>query len=238
VTVPKLLSPVDARRDLAASGIPFSDWRVVRTTEEAREAATAVGFPVVLKAASDRVAHKSEAGLVEVGIPNQPALADAVERMMERLRGIVGEDPGPLELTVEAMEHGEIELLAGVRRDPVFGPVLAVGLGGTAVEVHRDVALRVLPVSGQEVHVMLRELRSHPLLVGYRNSCPVDTQAFARIALALAHHILTKDDVLEIDLNPVLVRCSGGGAVAVDARVIVNPGSTSVDVGRHRGRPS
>ena len=215
----RLRSPMAARRELAAAGIRFSDWRAVTTLEEALAAGTEVGFPVVLKSATARVVHKSDAGLVAVGIESRHELAVAYQQITARTRSTISSDTDPT-VTVESMERGAIELLAGVRRDDVFGPVLAVGLGGTDVEVHCDITLRVLPVDEVEIREMLAELRSYPLLTGHRNRCRVDIDAFIHIALGLTGHVAAHGDIAEAELNPVIVRCLGAGAVAVDARII------------------
>lgn len=207
------------RRELEALGVPFGRWAVVDDAAAAAEAAERIGYPVVAKIVSDAVVHKTDAGLVEVGIADAAELGEVLHRMSGQVRSISGSPS--FQILIEQMSAGERELLLGVRRDEVFGSVVVVGLGGVDVEVHDDVSIRIAPIADAEVHEMFRELRSAPLLLGHRNRCPVDLDAVVPLVRALVGHLEADDRIVDIEINPIIARCKGDGAVAVDARVTV-----------------
>lgn len=209
------------RRRLEQRGVAFARWVVADSVEATLAGARTIGFPVVAKVVSDAVVHKSDAGLVVVAIGDEVELRRVLAEMSAKVEVAAGHGV-PFEFLVEEMVAGEVELLVGVRRDATFGAAVAVGLGGTAVEIHADVSLRILPVTVDDVRSMLTELRSFPLLDGYRNRCPVDVDAFVEVVLAVAECAAADERVVELELNPVVVRCVGGGAVAVDARMILD----------------
>jgi len=209
--------PTQAVRDsLAALGVPFGPLAIVEDIRDALEVADRIGYPVVAKVVCDAIVHKTDAGLVAVGLASPANLMEALQRMGDAMHSI--SPSAPFQFLIEQMSAGERELLVGARRDDVFGIVAIVGMGGVDVEVHDDVCVRIAPASDDEVLQMFAELRSAPLLFGHRNRCPVDLHSVVPIAQALVRHLEQDQHVVDVELNPVLVRCSGDGAVVVDAR--------------------
>jgi len=205
------LAPDAVAALLEAYGIPLSPIRVAGSPEAAATCAAAFPGPVALKAVVPGLQHKTDAGGVQLGLQDPDAVMAAARRMQRRL--------GAERFVVQAMVPAGVEMLVGVVSDPQFGPVVACGAGGTAVELLGDVAVRLAPVGAREASDMVRALRTFPLLDGYRGAPRADVAALedvvARVgALAAAHA-----GIAELDLNPVVV--SPRGAVAVDARVRV-----------------
>jgi acyl-CoA synthetase (NDP forming) len=219
---------------LEALGIPVPAGALARTLDEARAVAARVGFPVALKAQSARLSHKSEAGGVVLGVPDDAALPAAWARLHEQLaaRAPALLREGPLDgVLVERMARPGVELIAGARVDPEWGPVLLVGLGGVLAEALRD--FRVLPpdASAAAIEAALRGLRGARLLEGFRGSAPADVEAAARIVRALGDLVLAARDLAEVDLNPLVVHPRGQGATVVDALMLVRPARPGADAG-------
>jgi acyl-CoA synthetase (NDP forming) len=213
----------EAKEVLALYGLPFPAERVARSAEEAVAAATAIGFPVALKIIAREVVHKSEMGGVRLGLAEPEAVRQAYDQIVGNLRQRA---PGAqLEgVLVSAMAPPGAEVLVGLKRDPVFGPVVLVGLGGILVEVLRDVSLRVIPIDGVQAGHMLDELRGQAVLKGVRGQPPRDREALIqliRAVSAVAEEL--GDEIQELDLNPVIVGPAGVGALVVDAAMIVQP---------------
>ncbi|MEX0427819.1 acetate--CoA ligase family protein [Nocardioides sp. DS6] len=199
---------------LAAHGVPVVPQELVTSPDEAVEVAARLGFPVVLKLAAD-VAHKSDIGGVRLGLATEDAVREAYAAVVA-----AGEGAGAMVqgATVQPMRESGVELLVGIVRDPVWGPVLAVGLGGVWVEVLRDTALRVLPVGRTEVLAALRELRGAQLFAGARGTEKVDLDAVADAIVAVADLAGRLGDRLEsLEINPLLVR--GSQVEALDALI-------------------
>ncbi len=194
---------------LDAYGIPLARWELVASAEKAVAAAERIGHPVAVKAA---LAHKSDAGAVRLDLATADAVRLAHAEVRERAPGA--------DVLVQRMERGVVECLAGITVDAAVGPVLAVGLGGVFTEVLGDVALRVLPIDEAELRAMLDELRGSPLLAGARGRPRADSEALIDVLAKLARLAVDAGDlVVEIDLNPLVVRPQGEGVVAVDALV-------------------
>jgi acyl-CoA synthetase (NDP forming) len=212
---PPETAPVEAgyfgsRALLAAAGVAFVPAVRVHTAAEAESAAASLGYPVVVKAVD--ALHKSDSGGVIVGIADAGALHAALEGLFARL--------APAELSIERMAaiHDGVELIVGARRDPRFGPVAMVGLGGIHAEVFGDVAVDLAPVDQAAAERLLRSLRGAPLLSGSRGRPALDIAAAAAVAARLSHLAAARPDVDEIEINPLLVTPTG--AIALDARVI------------------
>ncbi len=202
---------LEARALLREAGLSFPGARRVDTCEEALAAARAVGFPVVLKALG--ILHKSDAGGVALGLGDEAAVAAAWRNMTERLR------PPGLAVECEVERSGAVELIIGCRRDPRFGPVALVGLGGVYAEVLRDVRTALAPVTPDEARAMLGELRGAPLLDGARGRPRLDGAAAARALADLSRFAAEHPEVGEVEVNPLLV--SPDGVTALDARVVL-----------------
>jgi len=211
----------DAKRLLAEVGLPIPDERLVAGLSEARAAAAALGYPVVLKVVSDDIPHRSELGLVAVGLRDEPELVDAYERMSHRLeeRGQRRRIAGFL---VQPVARDGLEVFAGVSTDPDFGPVLAFGAGGVLVEALDDVALRTLPLRDGDAEAMIAETRAGSLLRGYRGRPPGDVAALARCLSALADFAWAeRASIAEIDVNPIVVH--ERGCAILDALIVPRP---------------
>lgn len=196
---------------LTAGGVPFAAGRVVVTAAEARAAAAEIGYPVVLKAIG--LLHKSDAGGVVLDLRDEAALARAVADLYSRL--------APARLWVERMAdlRAGVELLAGVRWDARFGPILLVGLGGIYAEVLRDAAVALAPAAPAQVDRLLLSLRAAPVLRGARGRRAVDLAAAAGAISALSHVAAAHPEIAEIEINPLLA--TPAGALGLDARAVL-----------------
>lgn len=211
-----------------AFGIRAAPHRLCADLDEAAWAAGALGYPVVLKVSSPEVRHKTEMGLVEVGLGDEEALGEAFGRLSGNLeraglaRGGLGEIDGYL---VQKMIRGGEEFMLGMVQDIDFGSIIAVGLGGAAAEATGDVNVRHVALNRGEAGAMLDELRAAPLLGPFRGRGPLDREAlieaicrFAAMCRALG------DGLIEMDLNPLIVMPGGGGVYAADALVRLGGG--------------
>jgi acyl-CoA synthetase (NDP forming) len=209
-----------AKRALAAAGVPVLAESLVSNAGEAAEAATAMGFPVVLKIVSEDLPHKTEVGGVVLNLADAGAVASAHDAMLERVRQQAphARISGVL---VSPMVGGGIEMILGAKRDPVFGPVVVVGLGGIFAEILDDVAVRPAPVDEAEALDMLHSLKAFPVLNGARGRPKADLPAAARAIAAVSRFAAAHaGQVAEIDINPLLLLPEGQGAVALDALIV------------------
>jgi acyl-CoA synthetase (NDP forming) len=195
------------RELLSSYGLTFPAARFITTVDEAVDAAHAVGYPLVLKAMG--LAHKTEAGGVALRISD----ADALRSAFRRMRVATGAE----RYAVEAMVTPPYahELIVGVRRDPAFGPVAMVGLGGVTAELRADTVLALAPLDAARARALLSELRHAPLLTGWRGAPPVRLEAVAHAVCAVARAAAEHPELAELEVNPLLVH--PGGAVALDA---------------------
>ena len=210
---------VQAKSILAACGIRMPRETVAQTPEAAAAAARAIGFPVAVKVVSADIAHKTEYGGVALGLADGDAVAAAVVRMRERIgRALPG---ARIEgFLVSEMVGGGTECILGVARDATFGPVVTFGLGGVMVELLRDVVSRLAPVTVEQAQDMMRELRTWPLLDGWRGAPAGDTDAMAQAISALSHlAVAQRDTIADMEINPVVVLPRGQGVVALDAAI-------------------
>ena len=209
--------PVEAV--LAEYGIKGPASGFARTAADAGAAAAQTGFPVALKIVSPQALHKTEVGGVALNIVSEDAAIAAAAEMEARLRGV---DPSAeIEgFMVQQMVDG-LEVIAGVRDDPQFGPVLALGFGGVLVEAIGDVSFRLLPVTAADVSDMLGELRAKSLLGPFRGAPARDVDALINCAVGLSNAYLDlRDRVSDIEINPLMVGAKGDGVCAVDIRAI------------------
>ncbi|RPI38144.1 MAG: CoA-binding protein [Methanoregulaceae archaeon] len=215
----QLLSEAEGYELLKSAGIPVPRFFVVRTAQEAGNAAETIGYPVVMKVISQQVVHKTDAGGVVLNIRSSTEATAAFETISRDVKEKV---PGAVIngiLVVQQLPHG-LELIIGGKTDPTFGKVITIGAGGTLVELLRDVSIRVLPVDDSEIRKMVRELQIHRLIRGYRNQPVRDEQAFVSAIVAAARWFSGTSRVVEFDLNPLVLYEKGG--CAVDARVYVD----------------
>ena len=215
---PGWLEPTRVEELFACYGLPLVETLAAADPRAAGEAARRIGGPVALKAVAPGLVHKTDAGAVRLGLAGAETVALAADQMRERLAALGHRVDGFL---VQPETRGEVEMLVGVSADPHFGPVVACGLGGTAAEVHRDVAVRLTPLTDLDARRMIRELRTFPLLLGHRGAPPCDVGALEQVVLRVAAMAQAHPQIAELDCNPVAV--SPDGAVILDARVRVAP---------------
>ena len=199
---------------VARMGIPTVRAELVATADDAAAAASRIGFPAIVKVDAAGLAHKSDVGAVRLGLPDPDAVRAAARDLLAltlpagaRRRGLV-----------VAAEMAGIELIVGARRDPSFGPVVLVGLGGVLAEAIDDVAVRLAPLDAEEASSMLDELRGRAVLAGVRGRPGIDRAAIVAAIVALGAAMVTEPTLLEVDLNPVISGPSG--TAAVDALVV------------------
>lgn len=203
-----------SKRILAAIGVPVVEERLVASGNDAAAAAGELGFPVVMKGLSPGTVHKTELGLVRLGIASPGAAS-------EEFRGLMQAMNGGGSVLVQRQVKAELELIVGVVRDPQFGPCVMLGLGGVMAEVLRDSAFAVAPLTRADALALIGRLRSQELLNGFRGAPPVDREELARILIRAGEFACAQERVREIDINPLLVH--DGAPVAVDATVILGP---------------
>jgi acetyltransferase len=206
---------------LNAYGIHTAESRVARSTQEASEAATQIGFPVALKLASETLAHKTEVGGVILDLQSEAEVALAFEQIRERLAalGKVTEMQGVL---VQRMISEGVETIVGVTQDPSFGPLMLFGLGGTQAELFKDVTIQIHPLTDIDAGEMVRSVKAYQLLQGWRGSKPADVEAIEELLLRISAMVEDLPQIAELDLNPVKALESGKGYSIVDARVLLH----------------
>jgi succinyl-CoA synthetase beta subunit len=210
----KALSEFDSKRVIEAYGIPVSQEYLTVTADDAVQKAEEIGFPVVLKACSHLIGHKTEDGLVEISLSTREEVRASFERIMEK-------STTPVDgILVQEMVSGQRELMIGLIRDPQFGPCVMVGFGGIMTEVINDTCFRMAPVDDLEVEDMLDEFKSKDLLGPFRGQAPVDKKAFCNAVSAIGNIGLENSTISEIDINPLIVRPDGTFA-AVDALIVI-----------------
>src|SRR4051794_11109633 len=216
-TATTMLNEAESLALLAARGIPVVPHRLCRSRAEAIAAFEAIGGPVVVKGCSADIAHKSELGLVKLGVKSREETGDIYAQMEDIIRKHGARFDGVI---VAAMAGGRREIMIGAHRDAVFGPVVAVGDGGKYVEIFRDTALLLPPFSKDDAKEALRRLRIAPLFEGVRGEPPMDVDALSDAAVKIGELMLDPAArVVSLDLNPVLLDSAGKGCVVVDAVV-------------------
>ncbi len=215
------LEPHDALDLLARAGVPLAPWRrTAAQPEAAAAAADAIGYPVVLKAIAPGLLHKTEAGGVALALSSRDAVLAAAGSMAARFSAAGIALAGFL---VQEQVRPGVEALVGITSDPSFGPLIVAGLGGVQVELLRDVAVRLTPLSDLDAGEMLAGLRAGRLLDGFRGAPPADRAALVEIIRRVAALAEIAPEIAELDLNPVMVLPAGQGAVVADARVRLRP---------------
>jgi acetate---CoA ligase (ADP-forming) subunit beta len=211
----RTLSEAESKRVLAAHGVPVLDERPASDADEAVGAARALGYPVVVKACGDAIAHKTERGLVRLDLGDDDAVRNAATEVL----GALDASDGPVELLVAPMARGNRELIAGLHDDPQFGRCVMVGLGGILAEAVGDVAFRLVPLEPVDVEEMLDDLGAQAVLGEFRGEPPVDRATLGQVLLGLSRLAQAEPAVVSVDINPLIV--VHGQPVAVDALVEV-----------------
>ncbi len=219
------LSEHESKELLRLYGVSVTKEKVVTSPDDAVSFAEKIGFPVVLKIDSPDILHKTEAGVIRLGINSTEKVKKSYKEIMDnaarynpsaRINGV----------TVQEMVMEGTEVIAGMSQDPQFGPTIVFGLGGIYVEVLKDIALRVTPLSETEANKMVREIKGYPILKGLRGNPPADIDAvidlLVKLSILVENH---KEDIAEIDINPLMVFNEGRGVKAVDALVVLKSGN-------------
>jgi acyl-CoA synthetase (NDP forming) len=215
------LTEVEVKRLAARYGIPVAAERLCSTVEEAISAAAEIGYPVAFKAVCRDLVHKSDVGAVRLGLENAAMLGQAWTEVMAAVRRALP-DAGIEGGLVQAMSRGELELIMGARRDPQFGPILVAGAGGTLVEFLSDVSIALAPVDARRARALLERLKAWPLMRGLRGKPALDVEAAVEAIVRLGWLAVDLGDrLVELELNPLMMRAAGKGVTAVDGRATV-----------------
>ena len=211
----RALNEYQAKELLRSYGIPTVAETLARTPDEAVAAAAAIGWPVALKACGPDILHKTEAGLLALGLAGEAMLRDQWIRIEKAARQLHLDG-----MLVQAMAKGRREMVIGMKRESAFGPCVMVGLGGVMTEVFRDTAFRVAPFDNVEATDMIGELRSRSLLEAFRGEAAADLDTLCRTAVAVGRIAEDFSAIAEIDINPVVIS-PDGKIVAVDALILL-----------------
>lgn len=207
------LSESASKQLLADAGVPVAPERIVATASEAADAATALGFPVVAKLCGERIAHKTERGLVTLNLASAEAVADATTDLFAK----AVPDDGEVAVLIAPMIRGNRELIAGVTTDPQFGKTIMVGVGGILAEAVADVVFRLVPISRLDAQEMIEEIATQALLGPFRGEPAVDRERLIDVLVGLSRVVEHDPHIVSIDVNPLIV--ADGVPIAVDALV-------------------
>lgn len=214
------LGELEAREVIDAYGMRLPESRLAQSPDEAAKIAAEIGFPVVMKISSPDILHKTDIGGVRVGIPDPSGARDSYELIEYRARKY-SPNARIWGVLVQEMVRKGREMLVGVSRDPQFGPLIGVGMGGVYVEVLRDVAFRLAPISRREVAEQVRSIRTFALLRGVRGEAMADIDAIEDVVLRISQLVTDFPEIVEMDINPLVVHNAGEGAIVLDARIIL-----------------
>jgi len=213
----KVLTVQESKKMLEKEGFPVNPTGFGQNLPEILTIAKKIGFPVAMKVSSEDIIHKSDVGGVVTGIRSESELEEQYEVMQQiisqklpnaKIEGII----------IEKMESG-VELLIGSTLDPMFGPILAFGLGGIYVEILKDVVFRLIPIEPEDATEMLSEIKAAKILNGVRGQPPVDKKALVDLLIKTSNFIANNPEIEELDLNPVFA--NEKGVSVVDARIIL-----------------
>jgi acetyl coenzyme A synthetase (ADP forming)-like protein len=215
------LTTEETRNILNAIRLSIQAGGVAKTADEAAALASGVGYPVAVKLASHQIVHKTEIGGVQLNLKDEQAVRRAFDSM--RMRLAETNQLGAMEgVLVQPMVTGGVEVMVGVTGDPLFGPLIAFGLGGIHVEILGDIRFRIRPLTGRDAAEMIRGIKGYRLLTGYRSHPPVDLEALKETLLRVSRLVEEIPQISELDLNPIFALPPGQGCRIVDARIRVN----------------
>ncbi len=216
------LSVEETRNVLSAIRLPVQSGGVARTADEAAGLARQVGYPVAVKLASHQIVHKTEIGGVQLNLTNEEAVLKAFDSMRTRLAA-TNQLEAMEGVLVQPMVNGGVEVMIGVTDDPLFGPLIAFGLGGIHVEILGDVQFRITPLTDRDAAEMVRGIKGYRLLTGYRGHPPADLEALEETLLRVSRLVEEIPEISELDLNPIFALPPGQGCRIVDARIRIEP---------------
>jgi len=221
-----MLSEAEGYEILAKYDIPVPKFKIVKSAEEAGDVAEGIGFPVVMKIVSPQIVHKSDAGGVVTSIGTKEGAQAAFNRIVSSAKEY-NPDAKIDGVIIEEQADPGLELIIGGKTDPSFGKVITFGIGGTLVELLKDVTLRILPITEEDARQMVREIKSYPLISGYRGSKPKDEETLVKAILDVCRFFGENELVKEFDINPL--RLYETGACAVDSRIIMTDEKKKVE---------
>ncbi len=201
---------VDDFRILEKNGFELLPYFLAKNEKEAVAAAKKIKYPVVLKVVSSEIEHKTDVGGVKVGISNEDILRHSYQDIMKKTKGKKVDG-----ILVQKMARKGVELIVGGKKDPQFGHMIVLGLGGIYVEIFKDVSARICPLGQNEIQEMISELKSHPIIDGARGRKPINKKAIIELVIKTCS-FMEKENLGELDLNPVV--CDDRGCDIVDAR--------------------
>ncbi|MBM4127487.1 MAG: GNAT family N-acetyltransferase, partial [Nitrospira sp.] len=219
---PGWLTTGETQALLRAMHVPLVTGGIATSADEAVHLVKKIGYPVAVKLASRTIVHKTEMGGVRLNLADEQAVRDAFEAIRARL-----EQANILEamegVQVQTMVSGGVEVMVGMTRDPLFGPLIAFGLGGIHVEILGDVQFRVAPLTDHDATEMVRSTKGYRLLTGYRGQPAADVKAIEDVLLRISHLVEAIPEISELDLNPIFALPEGQGCGIVDARIRIAP---------------
>jgi acyl-CoA synthetase (NDP forming) len=215
-----LLTEVESKQLLEGTGIRVIGAKLAKSAKDAVARSKELGFPVVLKIASPDVVHKSDIGGVKVGLANSTQVSKAYKEIVAAVKQ-KQPDARIHGVSVQTMAKPGVEVIIGVSKDAQFGPVIMFGLGGILVEILKDVSFRIVPLTKRDAREMIRDIKGYPVLEGYRGQDPSDVGALEDMILKVSAFVEQNPEIKELDLNPVFAY--NDGAVAVDARIVLEP---------------
>jgi succinyl-CoA synthetase beta subunit len=197
---------------LEKHGFKLLPYVLAKDEEEAVKAAKKIGYPVALKIVSPEIEHKTDFGGVKINITNEDILRHTYRNIMSGAKGRRVDG-----MLVQKMARKGIELIIGGKKDPQFGHMLVLGLGGIYVEIFKDISARICPLETADIHEMISELKAHPIIEGARGGKPINKKKIIELVLNTCK-FMQKEDLKELDLNPVV--CDEKGCDIVDARFL------------------
>ena len=219
------LGELDGLELLKCYGFNVLPTKLAKKADDAADIADAMTFPVVMKIVSPQILHKSDAGGVIVKLESRDDVIDAFHRIVESASNYNPEAVIEGVLIQKMAEPGE-EVIMGMNRYPIFGPLLMFGIGGIFVEVFQDVTFRLAPLKRNSAHRMIRDIKGYKLLNGFRGRPQADLEVLEKLLLSLSDLVTTHPEIVEMDINPLMVHADGKGATVADCRIILQaPGS-------------
>lgn len=213
----KVLTETESKLMLQSWNIPTNAFKEVAKLEDALSAAVSMGYPIAIKIVSRKITHKSDAGGVILNLRDEFELTQAFNRLIERFLPADSD----IKVIVQQMVPQGVEVILGANRDPQFGPIILIGIGGVFTELLEDVSFGMVPINDQDCWRMIRSLRGYPLLEGFRGSKAVNLDAVVSIMRKVSDQVWKDEKILEMDLNPLIV--DEHQATVVDARIVISP---------------